>query len=57
MEGCEGVRDWLGCIRCRHICSSRCPLEGADVVENLARRMREIAYESEGDGYDGHNAD
>ncbi len=57
MEGCEGIMDWLGCIRRRYICSSRCPLEGADVVENLARQMRKIAPENDSDNADGYNAD
>lgn len=27
MEYCEGFKNWLKCLRCADICTSRCPLE------------------------------
>ena len=45
MDGCRGVHDWLECIRCNHICSSRCPFEGneADVLVELSARLNAAA--------------
>lgn len=25
---CGGIDDWFSCIRCEHICTSGCPIEG-----------------------------
>lgn len=39
MGVCDGFGDWLKCLRCSNLCSSMCPLEGKDVVEEFRKRM------------------
>jgi hypothetical protein len=47
MEYCDGVRDWFLCLKCEHICSQVCPLEGDDVVADLALRLKAAEIERE----------
>jgi len=35
MEPCKGFKDWLECLRCPHICTASCPIEGENVVEKM----------------------
>lgn len=32
---CEGVGDWLKCLKCSLICSNKCPLEAENVYDAL----------------------
>jgi hypothetical protein len=36
------------CLKCEHICSRGCPLEGDDVVADLARRLKAVDVTGEG---------
>jgi|Deesub1362A_J573_1020465.scaffolds.fasta_scaffold00087_21 hypothetical protein len=40
MECCEGVRDWLKCLRCEYLCTSNCPIEGENAFEELLKRLK-----------------
>lgn len=40
MTACNGVTDWLSCLRCEHICSTKCPIESDNVVAELAVHLR-----------------
>lgn len=40
MTVCSGITDWLSCLKCEHICSTKCPIEGDNVVAELAVHLR-----------------
>jgi hypothetical protein len=40
MDICNGFKDWLGCLKCPHLCSKTCPLENDNVIEEMSRHMR-----------------
>ncbi|MFZ6016723.1 MAG: hypothetical protein ACOYU0_03745 [Nitrospirota bacterium] len=40
MESCKGFEDWFACLKCPHLCTKMCPIEGEDVMEELRQRMR-----------------
>ena len=35
MELCRGVKDWFECLKCPHICTKNCPIEGENVIEKM----------------------
>ncbi|MEJ2183960.1 MAG: hypothetical protein P8Y66_10645 [Nitrospirota bacterium] len=52
MKDCEGLGEWIRCLRCTYLCTARCPLEGKDVMERLASwyRRREAERAANDDG-------
>lgn len=43
MERCKGLKNWLECLSCPHLCTQHCPLEGEDVIEEMKRHV--MAYQ------------
>ncbi|MEW6584364.1 MAG: hypothetical protein AB1442_02000 [Nitrospirota bacterium] len=39
MEPCKGLKDWLECLSCPHLCTKSCPIEGQNVVEEMKRQI------------------
>ncbi len=50
MDSCKGFTDWFECLRCPHLCTKQCPIEGQDVMEEMEKKMR-ILSASGADGY------
>jgi hypothetical protein len=40
MELCKGFEDWLECLKCPHLCTKECPLEGENVMEEMKKQLR-----------------
>ena len=40
MDPCKGFTDWFECLRCPHLCTKQCPIEGQDVMEEMEKEMR-----------------
>jgi hypothetical protein len=47
MEQCRGVMDWMVCLKCKHICTPRCPIEREDAIVALAGQLRTVEQERE----------
>jgi hypothetical protein len=39
MELCKGFEDWLECLKCPHLCTKDCPLEGENVMEEMLKLL------------------
>lgn len=39
MEGCIGIGDWTRCPGCSLLCSSMCPIESDNVMEELKKNF------------------
>ena len=40
MDICKGFEDWLECLKCPHLCTKTCPIEGENVIEEMKRQIR-----------------
>ncbi len=40
MELCKGFEDWLSCLKCPHLCTKKCPIEGENVMEKMKKQLR-----------------
>jgi hypothetical protein len=43
MEPCKGLKDWLECLSCPHLCTKFCPIEGENVVEEMKKHIHGMA--------------
>jgi hypothetical protein len=39
MELCRGFKDWFECLKCPHLCTKKCPLEGENVMEEMQKLL------------------
>jgi len=39
MDICNGLKDWLECLKCPHLCSKTCPLESDNVIEEMRKHI------------------
>jgi len=42
LERCRGLGNWLECLKCPHLCTKACPIEGENVIENMNRQINGI---------------
>jgi hypothetical protein len=49
MELCKGFEDWLECLKCPHLCTKECPLEGENVMEEMKKQMRLLSIPGKGE--------
>lgn len=47
MDFCKGFENWLECQKCPYLCSSKCPVEGDNVMEKMRVWLR-LLYSSAG---------
>lgn len=40
MDDCRGFGNWLACLKCIDICTSKCPFEREDVFEEFKIMIR-----------------
>ena len=40
MELCKGLKNWLECLRCPHLCTKKCPIESENVIEEMKIQLR-----------------
>jgi hypothetical protein len=43
MEPCKGFKNWFECLSCPRLCTTYCPLEGKNVIEEMRRHIHGIS--------------
>jgi hypothetical protein len=38
MVHCEGIQDWMYCLKCEFLCTDACPIQRGD-IEELVRQL------------------